>query len=322
MQLDLTQADYYHVGYGAAVYLVSVASVALINNHRSKHGARSPPPFGWIACAHWAFMLSLMFASMSLDHYFPACVYLIGWKAAANAYAYAALDYWLSTTLRADALNTLKGSLVWQAMFQFTLYNLRNVWGGDHLVVRQADASPLTFLGEYGRLGHYLAFAGILTDLIFSPMHRLTHHRKLYKWLHKGHHAATNQLSGLELYRGELADDVMMAGCVTVATYLLCWAMQRTNYTFSLFSNTSWYLNQYFLVQSHASDARVANLLAPLPEALNFAAYHHVHHVDPSLNYGLTLPSDMVWDALLGVRTIVLPTEFRRRQAEKRAKAG
>ena len=55
---------------------------------------------------------------------------------------------------------------------------------------------------------------------------------------------------------------------------------------------------------SHAHDVRCARLMAPLPDELNFVACHHVHHISPTNNFGLTEPSDMFWDWILGVSTI------------------
>ena len=31
--------------------------------------------------------------------------------------------------------------------------------------------------------------------------------------------------------------------------------------------------------------------MAPLPDSLNFVAYHYEHHLSPSNNYGLTEPT-------------------------------
>ncbi len=38
--------------------------------------------------------------------------------------------------------------------------------------------------------------------------------------------------------------------------------------------------------------------------------YHYVHHLSPSNNFGLTEPSDRLWDAILGVRTVKKLEEF------------
>jgi len=74
-----------------------------------------------------------------------------------------------------------------------------------------------------------------------------------------------------------------------------------------VFSNVSGYLVVCNTLMSHAHDVRCARLMAPLPDSLNFVAYHRVHHLHPSRNFGLTEPSDLLWDFILGVRTILKP---------------
>ena len=53
------------------------------------------------------------------------------------------------------------------------------------------------------------------------------------------------------------------------------------------------------------------------PPRLNFVAYHYVHHLSPGCNYGLTEPSDMVWDRLLGVSTIKKLADFELKDNKK-----
>ena len=66
---------------------------------------------------------------------------------------------------------------------------------------------------------------------------------------------------------------------------------------------------------SHASDVRCARLVAPLPNSLNFVAYHYVHHLSPCNNFGLTEPSDLLWDWILGQKTIRSFEELSTRRA-------
>ena len=73
------------------------------------------------------------------------------------------------------------------------------------------------------------------------------------------------------------------------------------------FSNVSGYLVIFNTLLSHAHDVRCARLMAPLPDSLNFVAYHYEHHLSPSNNYGLTEPSDIIWDRILGVSTVRKP---------------
>ena len=70
-------------------------------------------------------------------------------------------------------------------------------------------------------------------------------------------------------------------------------------------SNLVLYLYTCNILMGHAHDVRYARLMAPLPpDELNFVAYHYVHHISPTNNFGLTEPSDMFWDWILGVSTI------------------
>ena len=71
------------------------------------------------------------------------------------------------------------------------------------------------------------------------------------------------------------------------------------------FSNLTGYIIIFNTLLSHAHDVRCSRLLAPLPDELNFVAYHYVHHLSPCNNFGLTEPSDQLWDLLLGDKTIV-----------------
>ncbi len=64
------------------------------------------------------------------------------------------------------------------------------------------------------------------------------------------------------------------------------------------------------LPASHAHDSSQAYLVAPLPEALNFVAYHRVHHISPGCNFGLMLLTDVFYDWLLGVKTVQSPASL------------
>ena len=56
--------------------------------------------------------------------------------------------------------------------------------------------NPLSVLFQVGML----PLVGLLSDLIFSPMHRLAHHPKLYKYNHKVHHGTGH--APVELHLG------------------------------------------------------------------------------------------------------------------------
>ena len=69
-------------------------------------------------------------------------------------------------------------------------------------------------------------------------------------------------------------------------------------------STTTGYLIAMHILMSHAHDTRCARLMAPIPDSVNFVAYHYVHHLNPERNFGLTKPSDLIWDKILRVDTI------------------
>ena len=87
------------------------------------------------------------------------------------------------------------------------------------------------------------------------------------------------------------------------------------------FSNLMGYLIVFNTLLSHSHDIRCARLLAPLPDELNFVAYHYVHHISPSNNFGLTEPSDKLWDCLLGVKTIAKLEDFVEKEGDTVKKA-
>ena len=67
-----------------------------------------------------------------------------------------------------------------------------------------------------------------------------------------------------------------------------------------LHSTFQYYLLTLFLPYSHASEECLASLLVPgLPDALNFVAYHRRYHIEPSRNFGLVVPTDLLWDKVV-----------------------
>ena len=169
----------------------------------------------------------------------------------------------------------------------------------------QRELSPWSLLVEYVRYVVTLVGVGLLSDLLFSPLHRLVHHPRLYRFHHKEHHQYTNHLTALVLYHGALLDDFLMAFItVGVGGFLYVLLFSLVGLEAVAISSVSVYLMVYNTLLSHAHDVRCSRLLAPVPDSLNYVAYHYVHHLSPSNNYGLTKPSDLLWDWLLGVRTI------------------
>lgn len=216
------------------------------------------------------------------------------------------LDLWFSST-RGVPLKVLAGASLWCSTM------LLRVWLADRwfdrpispVMIREVSLRSLAV--EVVRYLAMLPTVGLLSDLLFSPMHRLAHHPLVYTAHHKEHHTYTNELTSLVLYHGTLLDDFLMPATTVVGGLLWVLLLGAAGLEHEAFSNLGVYLLICNTLMSHAHDVRCARLMAPLPQGLNFVAYHWVHHISPSHNFGLTEPSDMLWDWLLGVSTIKQP---------------
>merc|ERR1712217_955601 len=137
-----------------------------------------------------------------------------------------------------------------------------------------------------------------------GPMHRLAHLPATYKDHHKTHHTFTNNLTGLVLFHGTLLDDFLMPVSTAIGGFIYVWVVSCIGLEAYVFSSFVWYCNTLNLLLSHAHDVRCSRLMVPLPEGANFVAYHYNHHLNPNSNFGLTKPSDMLWDKILGHDTV------------------
>lgn len=134
----------------------------------------------------------------------------------------------------------------------------------------------------------------------------------VYSCHHKTHHEFTNKLTSLVLYHGEYLDDFLMPLSTTLGGYIMVWVAGKFGFAGHVFSNFTLYLAIPNTLMSHAHDIRCARLIVPLPDSLNFVAYHYVHHLAPDKNFGLTKPSDVIWDKILGTRTIIEATGLKK----------
>ena len=257
--------------------------------------------------AYWGLIAASVGLSWWLDVWFNLHWLLVPVKAYIMAFPLGLLDLHFSATAGVP-LKVVAGAGLWcsTVFLRWLLINAFFGFSSDNPVtgVQVREASVAVVLREAVRFVVSLPFLGILSDLIFSPMHRLSHHPRLYSRHHKEHHEYTNKLTSLVLYHGALLDDFLMPlttsfGGAIWAILLGCVGLQH-----EAFSNVMEYLIIFNTLLSHAHDTRCARLMAPLPDELNFVAYHYVHHLSPVNNFGLTEPSDRIWDWLLGVNTV------------------
>ena len=228
---------------------------------------------------------------------------MLPFKSYTLAFSLGLLDLYFSET-RGVPMKVLLGAILWCStnIMRNIFLDIYFGYPVQSLVVIQ-EFSLSTVPKEMIRYVAMLVGTGIFSDLIFSPMHRLSH-RYGYKFNHKEHHEYTNKLTALVLYHGTLLDDFLMPFTTTIGGMLYVLAANQFGFMVESFSNVTAYLVVFNTVLSHAHDIRCSRLLAPLPDELNFVAYHYVHHLSPANNFGLTEPSDKFWDYVLGVKTI------------------
>jgi len=293
-------------GVVAALLMLNVAALVLLNARKRRGGGAPGAPTAWASKrrAYWALIASSVGASWCLDIAFDAHWLFVPLKAYAMAFPLGLLDLHFSST-QGVPLKVVAGAALWCSTI-YIRWLLIGAWFGRDaprpVHVREFGAAVL--LRELARFVVSLPFLGILSDLIFSPLHRLSHLPRFYTGNHKTHHEFTDRLTALVLYHGELLDDFLMPlttsfGGAVWAILLGCVGLEGQAY-----SNVMEYLIIFNTLLSHAHDTQCARLMAPLPDELNFVAYHYVHHLSPACNFGLTEPSDRVWDWLLGVKTI------------------
>jgi len=313
----VTETHALQLGSIAALGALNVAVFFRLN--RAKHAEMADNSLWTWAMrrnAYWTVMALFLSIGVCLDVYFPISPWLIPLKAYTFAFPVGLLDFYFSDT-RGLSPQVLLGASLWCS----TAYlRLLFVWFlcGHPLFPRIVgpDVTLLSvlmvFVRELLRFMCLLIFSGLFSDLLFSPMHRLLHHGRVYGLMHKTHHEFTNTLTSLVLYHGELLDDFLMPFTVTIGGGL--YTVFASMIGCSAYSNVCEYLIIMATLLSHAHDTRCARLLAPLPDELNFVAYHYVHHLTPSNNFGLTEPSDLFWDWLLGVNTIRKMTDLEESQ--------
>lgn len=263
---------------------------------------------------YWALIFSLVVLSCTLDVYFEISALLIPLKAYVLAFPVGLLDLYFSDT-KGVPMQVIAGAGLWCFCTYIRMF-MANAYLGKHYLDEETRVVSGVFTNPVGVLGiealRYvvsLIGVGMFSDLIFSPMHRLCHHY-FYKAHHKIHHEYTNKITSLVLYHGALLDDFIMPLTTSFGGFIYICLLANFGLETQAFSNLTGYIVIFNTLMSHAHDTRCARLMAPLPDDLNFVAYHYVHHLSPMHNFGLTKPSDIIWDRLLGVNTIRTLDDF------------
>jgi len=299
------------------VLLMNVSVLLWLNHRKAKAGIITRHTWAAKRVAYWAYMILASALVCYLDLKFEVTEAVFCVRTYLLVFPLGLIDFYFAECRRVD-LKVIAGSGLWCLTMYLRVCIVRQLVGPGKIAIL-SDFSTASLLKEALRYVVVLIFVGIFGDLIFSPAHRLAHHRRVYAYQHKVHHEYTNNLTALVLYHGSMFDDFLMPLTVAIGAVIFAILVHWSGLDGTLgTSNLTEMLMLFNTLFAHAHDVRCANLMFPLPAFLNFSAYHVVHHLNPDKNFGLTLPSDIIWDKLLGVKTAIDPAAFEAEMKEKR----
>jgi len=139
-------------------------------------------------------------------------------------------------------------------------------------------------------IGVSLVLSLIVHDTYFYWMHRLLHHKKLFKHTHLVHHQSVNP-SPWTSYSFHFLEAIAEGGVLVVITML----MPMHPLTILLFTVTGFMINVYGHLGYELAPKGFRNTWAF--EVLNTSVHHNLHHKKFRGNYGLYF---RVWDRVMG----------------------
>jgi hypothetical protein len=213
-----------HCALALGVLAASVAAQCALHAGKARRAARGQPVCmlrGSLQVANYALVGGLVAGCVALDHAAPpppgsawALVPLKGW---AVAYAVCVLDLAYSSVTYISVWESLKGASCWMACSAVGLWFSEQFLGLPVTIVEPRAVLSVTQLSfEYAVLLTTLVVRGLLTDLAFSPLHRIEHRGKRYARSHKRHHEFTDNLTSMVLFYGTLFDDLLMPATTIV----------------------------------------------------------------------------------------------------------
>lgn len=189
---------------------------------------------------------------------------------------------WPKTT---DEAREAKYSLLTMVIFGLVAVSVFNPWVRPYT---QLMAAPL----DYGWGYLLLSFLATLVvhDTYFYWMHRLVHHKKLFRHVHKVHHLSTNPtpLAALAFHPYEA---LFEAGII----YVLVFTFPLHGYTIAAFLFFMFAYNVYGHMGWEIVPKRVRN--GWVGKWFNTSTHHNAHHQYFHGNYGLYF---LWWDRWMG----------------------
>lgn len=296
----------------ATIILFDILALHYLNAAK-KQQQHSSPSLPWPAKRNrYRFLiLSLVGAACLLDAHYPITSTMLAIKAYAFAFPLGLLDLRFSAT-DGVPMKVILGASLWC----FTV--LLRQWYLDEPIIMVTALNVRTVCVESVRYVSLLLCVGILSDLLFSPMHRLSHHPSVYKTHHKEHHEYTNHLTSLVLYHGTLLDDFLMPFTTTFGGIAYACVLNLIGFSGQGYSNVTIYLLIFNTLLSHAHDIRCGKSHVPLESLLLFCCFcvcptrHFFHFFFPVSLFPptTTSPSDGTITGLVKFCGLPLPTSF------------
>ena len=152
-----------------------------------------------------------------------------------------------------------------------------------------------------------IVFCLIIHDTYFYWMHRLLHHKNLFKLTHVVHHQSTNP-SPWTSYSFHIVEAVTEGAVLLVLVFLL------PLHPFSLISFTisSFLINVYGHLGYEIAPKWMRHTL--LFEVINTSVHHNLHHSKFKGNYGLYF---RFWDRVMGTENPNYVKEYDKLQAQR-----
>lgn len=145
---------------------------------------------------------------------------------------------------------------------------------------------------KYGKVYYYLTFPGMLLihDAYFYATHRMMHHPKLFKYIHRVHHLSTNP-SPWTAYAFHPLEAVIEAGIIAVIAFTLPVNVSALG----LFLLFQFFFNVYGHLGFELLPAKFHKTY--LGRWVSTGTAHNQHHQHFHGNYGLYT---LIWDRLFG----------------------
>uniref|UniRef100_A0A7S4IHZ8 Fatty acid hydroxylase domain-containing protein n=1 Tax=Odontella aurita TaxID=265563 RepID=A0A7S4IHZ8_9STRA len=287
-----------------AMIAAATAGVVMINWLKSR-GHRCSWSWEKKRIAYLVYIGGAVLFGCFLDRNFCSTDMIIPTRTQAMAVLLGVMDFYFSEVSYLP-ISIFPGAFIWCIVLYLRNYAIRELVGPS-VVTIVTELTPEVVFYECLRFMFLVPTVGVLSDLIFCPLHRWLHAPCRYSQQHKGHHEFMGQLTSLVIYHGDIKDDLLMSVSINLGVIFYFYLASLVGLEKSIFSTVTVLLNSFNGMFSHAHDIRCAGLIVPLRDEMNFAAYHRLHHLYPNCNFGLTMPSDLFWDKVLGQNTIIPP---------------